>query len=211
MKNIIAAVIVVLCTAAGSFGAAFLKSKPADAAEAAGHGGEKSDSHGEKKDDSHGGKEKDAHGAKDDGHGKKKDKKKKDSHGGGHGDEKSSGGHGGGHGGDSGASGTMYFKFSREFIVPLMDEKRVRSLVILNINLEADASMSNRLFSMEPKLRDNIMTTLIGLSSDGYTFQSFNEVESYEAIRSTVLQNVTEITGPGISNVLILDIAKQDL
>lgn len=209
MKNIIAAIVVVLCTAAGSFGASFLKSKPADSADASEHGASDKDSHGAAKDDGHG--KKDAHGS-DDGHGKKKEKKKKDSHGGGdgHGKKKASGGHGGGHGG-SGGSDTMYFKFSREFIVPIMDEKRVRSLVILNINLEADSSMSDLLFSMEPKLRDNIMTSLISISSDGHTFQNFNEVESYEAIRTTVLKNVSEITGPGINNILILDIARQDM
>jgi len=109
------------------------------------------------------------------------------------------------------SSAVVYYKFSREFVVPLMRDNRVDSLIILNINLEADSKVSQELFSMEPKLRDNIMTTLIMLSNDGTTFESFGDVESYETIRSMVALNLKNVIASGIQNVLILDIAKQEL
>ncbi len=109
------------------------------------------------------------------------------------------------------SSAVVYYKFSREFVVPLMRNNRVDSLIILNINLEADSKVSQELFSIEPKLRDNIMTTLITLSNDGTTFESFGDVESYETIRSMIALNLKNVIASGIHNVLILDIAKQEL
>ncbi len=92
-----------------------------------------------------------------------------------------------------------------------MHDSKVTSLVILNINLEADSSISQKLFSMEPKVRDNIMTTLIELSNDDQTFENMTNVESYETIRAMVLLNLQKVMPSGIRNVLIVDIAQQDL
>jgi len=92
-----------------------------------------------------------------------------------------------------------------------MHDRKVESLVILNINLEADSSISQKLFSMEPKIRDNIMTTLIELSNDDRTFENITDVESYETIRAMVLMNLQKAVPTGIQNVLIVDIAQQDL
>ncbi|MCA8901816.1 MAG: hypothetical protein KDA53_11250 [Hyphomonas sp.] len=192
MKNIITAIIAAVCVIVGGFAAHMLKSggsgggdahaaKPAK--DSHGGGGGHGDSGG------HGGG--DSHAAKP---------KKKDSHGG-----------GGGHGGGGMSSDVIYFKFSREFVVPIMGEERVESLVILNINLEADSSISGKLFSMEPKVRDNIMTTLIELASDGETMRTLGDVDSYETMRTMVLMNLKKVFPSGIENVLIVDMGKQDL
>jgi|APLow6443716910_1056828.scaffolds.fasta_scaffold87116_2 flagellar basal body-associated protein FliL len=193
MKNIITAIIAIACIVAGGVGGHFIRSMGGSAPKAEKHGEEKSDAgHGEKKDD-HAKPEKkaDKKEAKADGHGK--------SGGDGHGKE----------GGEAG--GVIYFKFSREFVVPVVSQGRVTSLVILNLNLEADADMSQKLFEMEPKLRDNIMTTLITISNDGQTFESMTDLENYESIRSMVMMNLKSVMATGIHNVLIVDLAKQDL
>ena len=55
---------------------------------------------------------------------------------------------------DSGSSGdSVYYKFSREFVVPIMRSGQVESLVILHISLETDESTSDDLFSEEPNIR----------------------------------------------------------
>lgn len=105
----------------------------------------------------------------------------------------------------------IYFKFSREFVVPIMRDGEVKSLVILNMQIEADPSVSDVLFRTEPKLRDNIMTTLISLSHETSSLQNFAEVSNFETIRALVLQNLKEVVPEGLSNVLIVDIGRQDL
>lgn len=184
MKNIITAIIVVVGAAGGSFAGGFLKSSGSSTEPAkAETATEKDDGHGEKKDDH--GKKKDDHG---DSHGGKKGKK----------DAKSSG-------------DTSYFDFSREFVIPILDDGQVSALVIININLEVDSSLSGKLFRMEPKLRDNIMTSLIGLTNDKRVFSDLTSVRNYETIRSVVLSNLRDEISSDIMNVLIVDIAKQDI
>lgn len=106
---------------------------------------------------------------------------------------------------------SAYYKFSREFVVPIMRGGQVTSLVILHISLETDSSTSERLFSEEPKLRDNIMTTLIALSNDGRTLEQPTDINNYETIRSMILMNLKDSIDDGIQNVLIVDMAKQNL
>ena len=114
--------------------------------------------------------------------------------------------------GSSKSSGnSSYYKFSREFVVPIMRGGQVTSLVILHISLETDSATSEKLFSEEPKLRDNIMTTLIGLSNDGRTLERPTDINNYETIRSMILMNLKDSIDDGIRNVLIVDMAKQDL
>ncbi|MEM1391344.1 MAG: hypothetical protein AAGG45_09705 [Pseudomonadota bacterium] len=103
-----------------------------------------------------------------------------------------------------------YFKFSREFVVPVMRDKRVASLVIININLETSEGAQNNLFSIEPKLRDNIMTTLVKLSNEPGILDSATAYDNYETIRATILKNIGQVSND-IENVLILDMAKQEL
>ena len=190
MKHVISAVVAVVCILIGGITGHFVKTGLSAAASPSAHEAPAKSGDGHGASDSHGGeKKKDSHGAK----------------------KESSGHGGGGHGGESASGGVVYFKFTREFIVPIMHDGKVSSLVILNINLEADSSISQKLFSMEPKIRDNIMTTLIELSNDDRTFENITDVESYETIRAMVLLNLQKAVPSGIQNVLIVDIAQQDL
>lgn len=191
MTKILTPVLIILGIFAGAFGANFLKGSPAEPAAA--EAGEKADGEYPKEDKK-----------KDDGH--KDEKKDKKSDKGKKGDAKANKGKDG-----YGGSSITYYKFTREFIIPLMNESEIESLVILNINLEVDSSASPSLFTLEPKLRDNIMTTLIELSNDGTTLDYIGNVESYETVRSMVLKNLREILGEGILNVLIVDMAKQEV
>ena len=111
----------------------------------------------------------------------------------------------------SSSGDSAYYKFSREFVVPIMRGGQVKSLVILHISLETDEQTSDDLFSEEPKLRDNIMTTLIELSNDGRTLEELTNVSNYETMRSMVLMNLQSSVSEGIKNVLIVDVAKQEL
>ena len=116
-----------------------------------------------------------------------------------------------GHGKKASSGSSAYYKFSREFVVPIMRGGQVTSLIILHISLETDSSTSEKLFSEEPKLRDNIMTTLIGLSNDGRTLEEPTNINNYETIRSMILMNLQDSIDDGIQNVLIVDMAKQNL
>jgi len=123
---------------------------------------------------------------------------KKDSHGGGHGDEQQKSG------------STAYYKFSRQFIVPVVNDNNVQSLVILDLNLEIDPSLGEDLYAMDPKLRDVIMTELIALSNEGRFARRMTDPSNYAEIRTRLLAAVQTIQEKGVRDVLILDLARQD-
>lgn len=189
MKLVAPALIAGVFGAAGGAAAVYIKTGSSAPAQTAAHAGGDG---GEEAAGDHGAapkKEKSGHG-EDKGHGKAKD----------------------GHGGKADAGDApAYYKFSREFVVPIIEDERVKSLVILNLNLQVNSSASQALFSQEPVLRDNIMSTLIALSGDDTIFNSLNNVEHYETIRSMILTNLQESVSGEIQNVLILDMARQDL
>lgn len=193
MKHIITALIAIACIVAGGVGGHFVRSMSTAPPAGKQEGGHEADIHGKEKADSH--TEADSHAKPE----------KKDSHGK---EKKDKGGHGKA---EASSSDVMYYKFSREFVVPVIRNNRVDALVILNLSLESDAAISQKLFEMEPKLRDNIMTTLITLSNDGHTLDNLTDVESYESIRSMVLMNLKTVVSSGIHNVLIMDVARQDI
>ena len=95
--------------------------------------------------------------------------------------------------------------------MPVISNKRVDSLVILNLNLEVDSAIADSLYPMDPKLRDNIMTTLVSLSNEGEAMVSITDPANYELIRATVLENLKQLVPEGLENVLILDMAKQHI
>ena len=138
MKLILTSIVAIIFIALGSFAGVMLKT-PSSAAAA---GAEKAESEGDyadKKDDK----------KKDDKGGDKKDAKKDDKY------------------AKSGGSGsTEYYKFSREFVVPVMRNDQVKSLVILHINLEASSSTVEDLFSQAlPVLGSSLV--LVGVSCLG--------------------------------------------
>ncbi|GJL93749.1 MAG: flagellar basal body-associated protein FliL [Hyphococcus sp.] len=155
--------------------------------------------------------------AKDDAHGKepkkekkKKDKKKKKKKPG-HGDKKSKGHGGGGHGGDSSNGDSAFLKFSRQFIVPVIKSNGVNSLVVIDINLEVEPSISETAYSREPKLRDALLSALLKLSNNGAFNDQFLHQENIDAIRGSLLASAQSVLHEDVKDVLILSISRQDL
>ncbi|MCI5043994.1 MAG: hypothetical protein MRY72_04795 [Aquisalinus sp.] len=106
-------------------------------------------------------------------------------------------------------AGNYYFDFSRQFVVPVMESGRVKSLVILDLNLEMDQSEADGMFSMEPKFRDALMRELLALSNEGYFSGQLTDPERYDDIQKALLRAARTVKDEIIS-VLILDIARQE-
>ena len=127
-----------------------------------------------------------------------KDKKKKDSA---KGDDGKSGGS---------LDGPIYLKFKRQFVVPVMKSGEIDALVIMNLNYELDDDAPDNIYTFEPKLRDAIVRELLRLSDKGIFGEDLTTPQSYELLRSTLLEAGQKVVSEGIRDVLILDIARQD-
>ena len=129
---------------------------------------------------------------------KKENNKKKDGHG-----EDS---------GDSGDNGDLAFmKFSRQFIVPVVQSNGVNALVMLDINLEVSPSATDIAYAQEPKVRDALLSTLLQLSTEGAFNARFTDQGNMDAVRGRLLQAAKTVLQEDVHEVLILSIARQNI
>ena len=196
MMKIVALVIQAIGVAGGVTLGLYLKNPAPTEAPAKDGAGEK-DAKGDKKGD----KKKDAKDKKKDGKDKKadkgKDKKKKDAK-----DKK----------GDYGDGDTPpgYLKFSRQFIVPVLSASGSDSMIVMEINLDLEPSITSDAYSLEPRLRDALLTKLLDLSNDGaFTGEVLSE-KNLNKIRKELRKATYEILEKDdVKDVLILSIARQ--
>lgn len=126
-----------------------------------------------------------------------KAKKAKDDHGG-HGDGKNS------------AEGN-YLKFGRQFVAPVIGDAGVRSLLVFDISIETRPGMVEKLYPMEPKLRDALLSTLLSLSNRGAFDRQLLDAANLETIRRELLVAARSVIGEDAREVLILNMARQDV
>lgn len=127
-----------------------------------------------------------------------------DGHGGGQG-----GGQGDGHGG-GGGNNIGYFRFKRDFIVPVMRSNTVDSLVLLRLSIEMDQNNVEDFRPKEPRLRDAFMQALMGMSHDGLFREDITDPKVYEEIQRRLLKEANGVMDNEAQSVLILDFARQD-
>lgn len=183
IKSLVKNAVLIVAVIAGAVGASFLKSN-SDAKATGGH---------------------DASASKSSDHGDKSKKSKKDSH-----DKKSKSGDKKDGSGGSDGSTIDYLKFKRQFVIPVMKDNKIQSLVIMNFNIELNDDAPSNSFTFEPKLRDAYMRDLLNLSNEGVFDDDLTSPETFEYIRETLLGSSRKIMPKGVQNILILDIAKRD-
>lgn len=117
-----------------------------------------------------------------------------------------------GHGEDSGDNGDLAFmKFSRQFIVPVVQLNGVNALVMLDINLEVSPSATDIAYAQEPKVRDALLSTLLQLSTEGAFNARFTDQGNMDAVRGRLLQAAKTVLHEDVHEVLILSIARQNI
>lgn len=139
--------------------------------------------------------EEDGHGEKsDDGHGGKKDKKKK-----------KKGGYG-----EADASSTVYMKFGRQFVVPVVQNGKPRSMIIMDINVEVNSELGETVYAYEPRLRDALLSHLIMKAGQGDLPRMLEDTAMMEETKAELLAISKTIIGDGALQVLIQDIGMQN-
>jgi len=103
-----------------------------------------------------------------------------------------------------------YVKLNNQFVVPVVESGRVSSLVILSVSLETVVGGSEQVFAKEPKLRDGFLQVLFDHANAGGFKGSFTEASNMDALRRAMLDVAKKALGDTVSDVLIIDIVRQD-
>ena len=104
-----------------------------------------------------------------------------------------------------------YVAMKNQFVVPVIQNELVRSLVVLSLSLETAPENTELLFSKEPKLRDAFLRVLFDHSHIGGFNGAFTESGRLSILRVALLEAARSVVGKVVSDVLITDIVRQEM
>lgn len=103
-----------------------------------------------------------------------------------------------------------YMRLNNQFVVPVVGEGRVTSLVILSLSLEIDPGGTEAVYAREPKLRDGFLQVLFDHANAGGFDGDFTAPTKRMALRRALSEQASKILGPLVNDVLIVDMVRQD-
>lgn len=103
-----------------------------------------------------------------------------------------------------------YVKLNNQFVVPVVEGSRVAALVILSLSLETAPGSNEAVFSIEPKLRNAFLQVLFDHANAGGFRGNFTDPNLLDNLRRALLEAAKRELGPIVTDVLIVDIVRQD-
>lgn len=103
-----------------------------------------------------------------------------------------------------------YVKLNNQFVVPVVEGGQVASLVILALSLEATQGASEQIYARESKLRDAFLQVLFDHANAGGFRGSFTDGSNLVMLREALLEVAQRTLGDLVTDVLIVDIMRQD-
>lgn len=104
-----------------------------------------------------------------------------------------------------------YVRLSNQFVVPIMRGDAVSSLIVLSLSLETEPGLSETVFAREPKLRDGFLRVLFDHANMGGFDGAFTRADTMGALRQALNDVARAELGKAVLDVLILDVARQDV
>lgn len=104
-----------------------------------------------------------------------------------------------------------YHSMKNQFVVPVIRDELVRSLVVVSLSLETTQDHSETLFSREPKLRDVLLQVLFDHAHIGGFNGAFTESSRLSVLKMALLEAIQSVVGTIVSDVVITDIVRQEI
>lgn len=115
---------------------------------------------------------------------------------------------------ESGTAATAsreYARLNNQFVVPVVKDGKVSSLVVLSLSVEVEAGAKENVFAHEPRLRDLFLQVLFDHANTGGFDGAFTASSNMKLLRDALRQAAIHNVGGGITDVLIIDIVRQDV
>jgi hypothetical protein len=108
-------------------------------------------------------------------------------------------------------AGREYARLNNQFVVPVVEGGRVSALVVLSLSIEVEAGTREAVFTAEPKLRDVFLQVLFDHANVGGFDGMFTSSANMRALRVALRDAAQAAIGKQITDVLIIDIVRQDV
>ena len=103
-----------------------------------------------------------------------------------------------------------YAKLSNQFVVPVMVKGKVSAMVILSLSLEVKKGTTSEVYDAEPKLRDVFLQVLFDHANSGGFTGAYTDGANLLLLRKALLEAAKGVLKENVSDVLIIDIVRQD-
>ena len=103
-----------------------------------------------------------------------------------------------------------YAKMANQFIVPVLVKGKVSAMIILSLSLEVKKGMTAEVYDAEPKLRDVFLQVLFDHANAGGFSGAYTDGANLLLLRKALLEAAKAVLKEDVSDVLIIDIVRQD-
>ena len=103
-----------------------------------------------------------------------------------------------------------YVKMNNQFVVPIVKDQKVRSLVVMSLSVEVPIGQKDAIYAKEPKLRGSFLQVLFDHANMGGFEGEFTDSSNLGTLRTALREIGRRDMGDGISDVLIMEVARQD-
>ena len=104
-----------------------------------------------------------------------------------------------------------FVKLNNQFVVPVVRDDRVRSLIVLSLTLEVPFGMTAATYDMEPRLRDTFLQVMFDHANMGGFDGAFTQAGDLDLLRGALRAAADDVLAHKVRDVLITDIARQDM
>jgi flagellar protein FliL len=120
--------------------------------------------------------------------------------------ESSSGEHG-----ESSSESSNFVKMANQMVVPVVHDGDVSALVVVSLSIEVTPGYSTDVYQLEPRLRNTFLQVLFDHSNSGGFDGAFTSGPKMKALHEALYEAAHMELGEKLKDVLITDIARQDL
>lgn len=104
-----------------------------------------------------------------------------------------------------------FVKLNNQFVVPVVSDGKVKSLVVLSLSLEVSSGNQDIVYQREPKLRDVLLQVLFDHANAGGFDGVFTSGRKMDLLHQALLETAQKTLGGAVSDVLIQDLVRQDV
>ncbi|MEM7614386.1 MAG: flagellar basal body-associated FliL family protein [Pseudomonadota bacterium] len=106
---------------------------------------------------------------------------------------------------------TEFAELQRQFVIPLLRDERVASLVVASLAVEVEEGRATYVYDAEPKLRDAFLQILFVHAHSGGFDGDFTSPRAMDDLKTRLTEAAEPILGKTFKDVLITEIVRQDL
>ncbi|SMX47412.1 flagellar basal body-associated FliL family protein [Actibacterium lipolyticum] len=103
-----------------------------------------------------------------------------------------------------------FVKLNNQFIVPVVENGRVAALVVISLSLEVTYGARAAVYEREPKIRDAFLRVLFDHANAGGFMGTFTNTTTMDSLRIALRETAQKVLGPDVTDVLIIDLVRQD-